>query len=246
MTQTFFTSDLHFSHKTVAKLRGFTEPPVKCDEPEHFNPCNLCAPGDTVAHDAAVIANWNSVVRPEDFVWVLGDVGMGHVERFADSLIRLNGRLHLITGNHDDPWPGNRDSFKFQRNWLDYFESVQAFARRRVDGKVVLLSHFPYDGDHTDDPRATQFRLRDEGEILLHGHLHTKNKITPLPVTECFFCSALLNDGPCNHNDQVVSRQIHVGLDAWDLKPVPMQAIQELITALPEGGKSDCTTADAS
>jgi calcineurin-like phosphoesterase family protein len=181
MTQTFFTSDLHFSHKTVAKLRGFTEPPVKCDEPEHFNPCNLCAPGDTVAHDAAVIANWNSVVRPEDFVWVLGDVGMGHVERFADSLIRLNGRLHLITGNHDDPWPGNRDSFKFQRNWLDYFESVQAFARRRVDGKVVLLSHFPYDGDHTDDPRATQFRLRDEGEIL--PHCQREVRVTAPPLT---------------------------------------------------------------
>lgn len=228
MTQTFFTSDLHFSHKLVAEKRGFR----KLGNPNPDGSENVI--GDTIKHDNAIITRWNEVVRPEDTVWVLGDVGMGHIERFADSLTKLNGRLHLITGNHDDPWPGNRDSFKFQRAWLEYFESVQAFARRRVNGRVVLLSHFPYEGDHTTDPRAGQFRLRDEGEVLLHGHMHTADKITPMIDTECFFCGAVLNDGPCLHNDSVVSRQIHVGLDAWDLRPVPMQDIQELIAGLPE------------
>lgn len=227
MTMTWFTSDLHLNHKLVAEKRGFR----KLGNPNPDGSENVL--GDTVKHDAAVVENWNRVVRPEDTVWVLGDVGMGHIERFADSLIKLNGRLHLITGNHDDPWPGNRDSFKYQRKWLDYFESVQAFARRRIDGDVVLLSHFPYEGDHTEDPRAEQFRLRDEGEILLHGHLHTAEKITPLIPTECFYCSADLVARGCAHNLRAISKQIHVGLDAWDLTPVSMPQVQEMIASLP-------------
>lgn len=173
-------------------------------------------------------------MKPEDTVWVLGDVGMGHIERFAISLLKLHGRKHLITGNHDDPWPGNRDSFKYQRQWmaLNFFESVQPFARRRINGRTVLLSHFPYELDYTEDPRAMQYRLRDEGEILLHGHLHSIERLTPPMPADCFFCGADLTKRHCAHNDQVISRQIHVGLDAWDLHPVPMQAVQELIDGM--------------
>ena len=211
---TWFTSDLHLSHKLVAKLRGFTTP-VECGEPEHFNPCNLCAPGDTAAHDEALVKNWNRVVRPEDVVWILGDVGMGHLERFAGSLMKLRGRKHLITGNHDDPWPGNRDSFKYQREWLQIFESVQAYARKKVEGKAVMLSHFPYEMDHTDEPRCRQYRLRDMGEILLHGHTHSRQ--------------------------QEAGRQIHVGLDAWGLAPVPMQVIQERVAQMSREGGGDAT-----
>ena len=204
MTQTWFTSDLHFSHKMMAKLRGFTKEVPGED--------GFTTIGDTEAHDAAIVANWNRVVRDEDIVWVLGDVGMGHLFKFADRLRALKGRKHLIAGNHDDPWPGNRDSFKYQREWLGYFETVQPFARRRVDGRAVLLSHFPYEADHTDEPRAQQFRLRDEGEILLHGHTHWK------------------------HIQLHSVREIHVGLDAWDLAPVPMQSIQDLVAMIPAKG----------
>lgn len=181
---TFFTSDTHLGHRLVAEeVRGFSS---------------------IEEHDAAIIENWNSIVKPYDIVWHLGDVGMGGLARFLPQLKQLNGRKHLITGNHDACWPGHRDSFRVQRDWMNVFESVQPFARRRVNDAVVLLSHFPYDGDHTTNDRCVQYRLRDEGEWLLHGHTHFKDQ-------------------------QLHGTQLHVGMDAWGLKPVPVDIVQRLI-----------------
>lgn len=181
----FFSSDSHFRHQMVAGIRGFA---------------------DRDEHDEAVIAAWNKTVRPGDMVWHLGDVGLGGETEILERVTRLNGVKHLVTGNHDPVWPGHRDSRKHQRRWFDVFESVQAFAKARIDGRTVLLSHLPYlgQGDHTAEERHTQFRLHDEGAWLLHGHTHSKERL----------------DGP---------RSVHVGLDAWDLRPVSEGDIAALI-----------------
>jgi calcineurin-like phosphoesterase family protein len=203
MTKVLYTSDTHFSHKLVAGLRGFE---------------------NTHDHDQAIIANWNSVVRPLDTVWHLGDVGMGHFERWADQFSELNGTIHLVTGNHDDVFPGNRDSWKYQCQWMygDRFASVQAFTRRKVEGRYFLLSHFPYDGDHTGEDRYTQYRLRDDGMWLLHGHTHLKTKLSPEMRQE-------------GHMLIWRGRQLHVGLDAWALKPVTQD---EVVRVMAEVDKS--------
>ncbi len=173
MSATWFSSDTHFLHTMVAGLRGFAS---------------------SEEHDEAIIANWNRVVRPDDLVWHLGDVGLGNESKVLEQAARLNGRKQLITGNHDPCWPGHRDSRKHQRRWLEVFESVQAFAKVRIDGRTVLLSHFPYEGDHVGEDRATQFRLRNEGAWLIHGHIHQPDQITGL-------------------------RSLHAGLAAWGLSP---------------------------
>ncbi|WP_051265718.1 metallophosphoesterase family protein [Nakamurella lactea] len=49
-----------------------------------------------------------------------------------------------------------------------------------------------------------EYRLRDEGNWLLHGHTHSSEKVTS-------------------------SREIHVGLDAWDLGPVEVGAVAKLM-----------------
>lgn len=185
----FFTSDSHFLHTKLSTLRGF----------------------DSIHnHDAFVVQQWNSLVRVDDIVWHLGDVGIPG-KGFTDTDVleivdQLNGRKHLITGNHDAPWPANRNSKNNQRKWLEVFESVQPFARQSVCGTDFLLSHFPYEGDHGEhEDRGAQFRLRDEGMPLLHGHTHSDQKVTDL------------------------KRMIfHVGMDAWDLKPVKDTQIKEL------------------
>jgi calcineurin-like phosphoesterase family protein len=181
----FFTSDTHFLHSMVAKLRGFAS---------------------SEEHDEEVIARWNAVVRPDDFVWHLGDVGLGKELGVLACASHLNGVKHLVTGNHDLAWPGHRDSRKHQRLWLDYFESVQAFAKVRIAAQTVLLSHFPYEhgGDHTTEERYPQFRLPDLGGWLLHGHTHQPQRM----------------DGP---------RSVHVGLDAWGLRPASDTEIAALI-----------------
>jgi len=177
MSAVFFSSDTHFLHAMVAGLRGFAS---------------------SEEHDEAVIAAWNNLVRPADLVWHLGDVGLGNEARVLRQAARLNGNKHLIAGNHDQCWPGHRGSRSRQRKWLEVFESVQAFARIRLDGQSVLLSHLPYlgAGDHTLEERHTQFRLHDEGLWLIHGHTHQAEQMS----------------GP---------RSVHAGLDAWNLRPAP-------------------------
>jgi calcineurin-like phosphoesterase family protein len=184
MSAVWFSSDTHFLHKFVATLRGF-------ETPEE--------------HDEAITERWNKIVRPDDLVWHLGDVGLGGEAKILDRAASLNGRKQLITGNHDACWPGHRDSRKHQRQWLEVFESVQAFARIRIDGRAVLLSHFPRTGDHAEVDRCDQFRLRPGTDPVLHGHTHSQER---------------------GGGDQV-----HVGLDAWDLRPVRENELVKLLNA---------------
>lgn len=79
---TFFTSDTHFSHRNIIKY---------CNRP--FK--------DEKEMDETLIMNWNSVVRPEDTIYHLGDVGFTDEDKLYRILKRLNGSIHLIWGNHD-------------------------------------------------------------------------------------------------------------------------------------------------
>lgn len=195
----YFVSDTHFQHKFVAGLRGFSSPEE---------------------HDECVIANWNRHVTPNDLVWHLGDVGLGNEDALLEKVQRLNGHIQLVTGNHDRVWPGHRDARKHQRKWMEVFESVQAYARIRVRGESVLLSHFPYEGDHTTEPRYTQYRLRDEGLWLIHGHTHSTSKISRGYTLPFFF----------GQTEPVYrGKQIHVGMDAWDMTPVPMGEVEKFL-----------------
>jgi calcineurin-like phosphoesterase family protein len=69
------------------------------------------------------------------------------------------------------------------------------------------MTHFPYEGDSQERDRYSQARPRDEGDWLLHGHVH----------------EAWRQRG----------RQINVGIDAWGGRPVSIDEITDLIAAGP-------------
>ena len=48
-----------------------------------------------------IIQRWNSVVKNDDTVYHLGDVGFGSVETVKSLVGMLNGTKILIRGNHD-------------------------------------------------------------------------------------------------------------------------------------------------
>lgn len=156
---------------------------------------------DIDAHDAALIANWEKVVGAEDIVWVLGDLAVSNPTTALDIIKSLPGRKHLIAGNHDPIHPMHRRRGRWVLKFHEAFESVQPFAREKWDGKEFLMSHFPYTRDR-GEPRYLQYRLPDMGMWLLHGHTH-------LP-------------------DKVEGHEIHVGVDAWDLKPVSLDQVLAL------------------
>ncbi len=79
----FFTSDTHFGH---ANIIGYCRRPF-----------------DSVQEmDDAMVATWNSIVRPGDDVWHLGDFAHGADAKHVRAVFhRLNGRKRLVIGNHD-------------------------------------------------------------------------------------------------------------------------------------------------
>lgn len=90
MTRRWFTADLHFGHRNIARYTG--RPFSDTDEGvEQMN--------------AAFIELWNQWVGPDDEVWVLGDVAMGRINDSLELVRKLNGRLHLVACNHDRCWP---------------------------------------------------------------------------------------------------------------------------------------------
>lgn len=143
MSRTFLTADLHFGHVGVCKFT--TWDPVKLEAVK-------LRPWDDI-HDmnAALVDNWNRVVRPEDKVYVLGDVCMS---RKHLSLVGwCNGRKVLIKGNHDTLKP---DAY------LRYFDDIRAY-------KVFddcILSHIPL------HPSSLGRFKRN-----IHGHLHNSTVV---------------------------------------------------------------------
>ncbi len=161
---------------------------------------------DVAAHDAQLAANWDKVIRPVDQVWVLGDVcGTRGTEATAlEWVSQRPGIKHLIAGNHDSCHPMHHEAHKMQRAFLEVFASVQQSAVRKIGGHRVRLSHFSYQTDHTAEIRYRAWRFPCDGEWLIHGHTHSDRQITS-------------------------SRELHVGLDAHDLRPVPLRWIEDRI-----------------
>ncbi len=109
-----------------------------------------------------MIDRWNSVVEAgdRDEVWHLGDFAVRQsAERVASLLSMLHGRKHLITGNNDDA--AVRD--------CDGWQSVQPYAEVNVDGRQLVLCHYPF----------RTWRAMDKAWINLHGHSH--GRLKPLP-----------------------------------------------------------------
>ncbi len=203
MTELYFTSDLHFGHLRIAELSG--------------RPFPHGLDGVDMMREALVLA-WNTTVGPDAEVWVLGDFAMGRIDDSLPVVARLNGTVRLVMGNHDRPWCGSSPARRipeWTERYLDAgFASVHDDAvcshpaiTAVTEGGGVRMCHFPYAGDSHGEDRFVHHRPDDDGQWLLHGHVHETWR---------------------QHN-----RQINVGVDAWAGHPVAVEEIAELIAAGP-------------
>lgn len=109
-----------------------------------------------------MITKWNEKVRKKDEVVILGDFSLGGVEETKALLDRLQGKLHLILGNHDRVMESKKMD-------LSRFEWVKRYAELSDNGRKVVLCHYPvfcYNG---------QYRLDRNGNprtYMLYGHVH--------------------------------------------------------------------------
>lgn len=157
----WFTADPHFGHRNIVDY---------CGRPW----------ADVEEMDDGLVANINSVVGPQDRLWIIGDVAIRR-EGLAQ-VSRLNGHKILVAGNHDACWAGHRRQGKARNAIAWYrdagFDEVHTGTVRHIlGGRPVLISHLPYkvrgDEEIYEDKYDTR-RPVDEGLPLICGHVHEK------------------------------------------------------------------------
>lgn len=132
----FLTSDHHFGHGNIIK---------HCRRP--FSSAEEM--------DAAMIANWNTMVGREDIVYHLGDFAfVKNRAGLTNYISRLNGRIVLIKGNHDDKvvWK-NRDLF---------YAAHDSYLETSINGVEVTLCHYP----------LLVWNKSHYGSLHAYGHVH--------------------------------------------------------------------------
>jgi calcineurin-like phosphoesterase family protein len=206
--QYFYTTDTHLFHRLVAQDRGFFVPGSEMVWSEQLG--KMVGEPDVQAHADTLAHNWDSVVRPQDTVFVMGDISINGSDAALEWHRERPGTKILIMGNHDPVWPFHRDAPKHFQKWSEVFTGgMFPFLRRKLGKKYFLLSHFPYTGTgaegHGVEDRYPQFRLPDLGVPLLHGHTHGKER---------------------HHVSDKGTPQLHVGLDAWDMQLVHQDTVQ--------------------
>jgi calcineurin-like phosphoesterase family protein len=140
----WFTSDTHFFHSKMADHRGFA---------------------NVTAMNVALIAAWNSRVEPYDIVFHMGDVSFAGFNRTAEVVRALNGKLHIVPGNHDD----KSTLRQLAKNELAVVEPPLTSLKvpvPRADGENdvhrFVLCHFP----------LLVWNRMHHGAMHLHGHSH--------------------------------------------------------------------------
>lgn len=130
---TFLISDTHFGHGAIIAMCGRPFANVR-------------------EMDETIVDSWNATVRPQDTVIHLGDFAHRYdAARLPKLFASLNGRKHIVKGNHDDaatlalPW-----------------ESARDIAYMSIDSQNVVLCHYAM---------RTWPRIR-RGALMLYGHSH--------------------------------------------------------------------------
>ena len=140
-------SDTHFNHANIIRY---------CDRP--FNSVEQM--------NEELIKRWNNTVAKDDIVYHLGDFAFGNKEQLASILMRLNGRIRLIMGNHD------------HKKWKDYLECG---CDRVYEGPIILdnwaiLSHHPH------------FVNLQMPYINIYGHVHDDSNHTTIGACGACVC----------------------------------------------------------
>lgn len=107
-------------------------------------------------HDETIIENWNKVVkRKHDIVWVLGDFIIANKEYDFDAfLLRLNGIIRLVPGNHDD---------------MRYFNTSKLL------NKKFTIAHGVFKKYGFWFSHAPIHHLSLRGHMNVHGHVHSNS-----------------------------------------------------------------------
>ncbi len=134
----YFTSDQHFGHANIIK--------------------HCSRPFTSVAEmDQHILDQWNNCIGVNDTVYILGDLFFRNAVSADEYLNRLNGKKHLIIGNHDKDWMKKTDLEK-------YFKSTSNMLEISDGSHKITLCHYP----------MMTWNSMSKGSYHIYGHIHNK------------------------------------------------------------------------
>jgi calcineurin-like phosphoesterase family protein len=128
----FVTSDLHMDHPDILKHNPTTRPFKTLDE----------------MHEC-IVDRWNSTVRKNDYVVIVGDLAFKNFEKWARI---LRGKKFLVLGDHDSV------SLEAQKCFLKVSEGL----RKTIFGRRFYFHHYA----------CVTWPDQYEGSCMVHGHSH--------------------------------------------------------------------------
>lgn len=142
MGQMWFTSDLHFGHDKEFAYgpRGFQS---------------------VEENDKTIIERINEFVQLDDDLYILGDIMLNDNESGINNLNKLNGKIHIILGNHDT---NSRISLYSQ---LEQVVEVTYATMIKYKKGYFYLSHYPTFTANYEEEGPWHKNI-----INLYGHTH--------------------------------------------------------------------------
>lgn len=132
----FYISDLHIGHANIIK---FDERPF----------------ADLNEMHRAIIDNWNSRVKTDDTVYILGDFIWAKESNLPFYAAPLAGNKVLVRGNHDPR--------QFSAATKRLFQDITNLKEIKDDGRHVVMCHYP----------IPFFRAGfSSTSFMLYGHVH--------------------------------------------------------------------------
>jgi calcineurin-like phosphoesterase family protein len=189
----YFTSDTHYGHSNICSAT------TKWENPEG----NVRQFSSLEEMNSTIINNINSVIKPSDILFHLGDWSFGGFDKIEEFRNQINCKnIHLILGNHDNHIERNKNGVQ------KLFSSVQHYINldlRRPNGKLIdkfkfVCMHFP----------IASWDNMNQGVIHLHGHVH-------LP----------------KHLKVGNGKSLDVGVDGNDLNPYSLDEVLNLMENQP-------------
>ena len=143
----YLTSDLHLGHSNIIK---------HCKRP--FN--------SVQEMNDKLINNINNMVRPNDELYILGDLYFGEKQTtntFEYAKKIKCKHIHLIKGNHD---MSIKDMNKLNEEYK-VFETIKTYAEIKYNNSKFILCHYPF--------MDNAWNRAMHGSFDLHGHIHSNN-----------------------------------------------------------------------
>ena len=134
----WFTSDWHLGHKNIIHL---SNRPFKTIE----------------QHDEFIVRRFNELVQPDDIVWILGDISFNQsYKNYADLFGRLNGKISVVLGNHDN----RQHLLRCKQDGL--IQDVRESKILNIGSDTIHLTHYP----------LLEWFNFHKGAYSIHGHTH--------------------------------------------------------------------------